>query len=103
MALCKYAQFRLPYISCLREILNHLGSSHPTIPIVCKYASFYFLYAVNLYSTILSSWRQYLIVPDHENRDHDVVVVRRTIDLGYWELEWGGNGEGLRKGRSVYE
>jgi hypothetical protein len=41
------------------------------------------------------------------SRDHDVVVVRRTINLDYWEFgmgrEWGGNGEGLRKGRSVYE
>jgi hypothetical protein len=28
------------------------------------------------------------------SRDHDVVVVRRTINLGYWEFgmgrEWGG-------------
>ncbi len=37
------------------------------------------------------------------SRDHDVVVVRRTINLGTGNLEWGGNGEGLRKGRSVYE
>jgi hypothetical protein len=35
--------------------------------------------------------------------DHDVVVVRRTINLGTGNLEWGGNGDGLRKGRSVYE
>jgi hypothetical protein len=30
--------------------------------------------------------------------DHDVVVVRRTINLGYWEFgigrEWGGVEEG---------
>jgi hypothetical protein len=37
------------------------------------------------------------------SRDHDVVVVMRTINLGYGNLEWGGNGEGLRKGRSIYE
>jgi hypothetical protein len=37
------------------------------------------------------------------SRDHDVVVVRRTINLGTGNLEWGGNGEGLRKGRSVYK
>jgi hypothetical protein len=37
------------------------------------------------------------------SRDYDVVVVRRTINLGTGNLGWGGNGEGLRKGRSVYE
>ncbi len=37
------------------------------------------------------------------SRDHEVVVVRRTINLGTVNLEWGRNGEGLRKGRSVYE
>jgi hypothetical protein len=37
------------------------------------------------------------------SRDHDVVVVRRTINLGTGNLERGGNGEGLGKGRSVYE
>jgi hypothetical protein len=37
------------------------------------------------------------------SRDHDVVIVRRTINLGTGNLEWGGTGEGLRKGRSVYE
>jgi hypothetical protein len=39
-----------------------------------------------------------LVVPDHEKRNHDVVVVRRTINLGYWEFgmgrEWGGVEEG---------
>jgi hypothetical protein len=35
--------------------------------------------------------------------DHDVVLVRRTINLGCWELEWGGNGEGVERGRSVYK
>jgi hypothetical protein len=42
-------------------------------------------------------------VPDIRSRDQEVVVVRRTINLGTGNLEWGGNGEGLRKGRSVYE
>jgi hypothetical protein len=37
------------------------------------------------------------------SRDHDVVVVRRTIKLGYWEFGMGRDGEGLTKGRSVYE
>ncbi len=44
-----------------------------------------------------------LVVPDRKSRDHEVVVIRRTINLGTGNLEWGGNGEGLRKGRSVYE
>jgi hypothetical protein len=39
-----------------------------------------------------------LSVPDRRSRDHEVVVVRRTINLGTGNLEWGGNGEGLRKG-----
>ncbi len=42
-------------------------------------------------------------VPDMGDRDHEVVVVGRTINLSTGNLEWGGNGEGLRKGRSVYE
>jgi hypothetical protein len=41
------------------------------------------------------------------SQDHEFVVVRRTINLGTRNLEWGGNGEGmgrgLRKGSSVYE
>jgi hypothetical protein len=37
-------------------------------------------------------------VPDRRSRDHEVVVGRRTINLGTGNLEWGGNGEGLRKG-----
>jgi hypothetical protein len=37
-----------------------------------------------------------------EKPDLEVVVVRRKINLGTGNLEWGGNGEGLRKGRSVY-
>jgi hypothetical protein len=39
-------------------------------------------------------------VPDRRSRDLEVVVVRRAINLGTGNL---GNGEGLRKGRSVYE
>ncbi len=42
-------------------------------------------------------------VPDIRSRDHEVVVVRRIINLGTGNLDWGGNGEGLREGRSVYE
>jgi hypothetical protein len=45
----------------------------------------------------------FLTVPDRRSRDLEVVVVRPTINLGTGNLEWGGNGEGLRKGRSVYE
>jgi hypothetical protein len=42
-------------------------------------------------------------VPDRRSWDLEFVVVRRTINLGAGNLEWGGNGRGLRKGRSVYE
>ncbi len=42
-------------------------------------------------------------VPDRRSQDLEVVVVRRTINLGAGNLEWGGNGRGLRKVRSVYE
>jgi hypothetical protein len=41
------------------------------------------------------------------SRDRDVVLVRRTSDLRCREFgmgrEWGGNGEGMGRGRSVYE
>jgi hypothetical protein len=40
-------------------------------------------------------------VPDKRSRDLGVVVVRRIINLGTGNLEWGGNGKGLRKGGSV--
>jgi hypothetical protein len=45
-------------------------------------------------------------VPDYESRDREVVLVRRTTyfgetPLGVGNLEWGGTGEGLRKGRSA--
>jgi hypothetical protein len=33
-------------------------------------------------------------VPDMESRDHEVVVVGCTINLGAGNLEWGGNGRG---------
>jgi hypothetical protein len=46
---------------------------------------------------------KYSNVPDRRSRDLEVVVVRPTINLGTGNLEWGGNGEGLRKRRSVYE
>ncbi len=44
-----------------------------------------------------------VFVLDKRSRDREVVVVRHTINLGVGILEWGGSGEGLRKGRSVYE
>jgi hypothetical protein len=44
-----------------------------------------------------------LHVPDKRSRILEVVVVRRIINLGTGNLEWGGNGKGLGKGRSVYE
>jgi hypothetical protein len=43
------------------------------------------------------------IVPDKRSRVLEVFVVRRIINLGTGNLEWGGNGKGLRRERSVYE
>jgi hypothetical protein len=42
-------------------------------------------------------------VPDKRSRILEVVVVRRVFNLGTGNLEWGGSGKGLRKGKSVYE
>ncbi len=42
-------------------------------------------------------------VPDKRSWILEVVIVRRRNNLGTGNLEWGGNREGLRKGRSVYE
>jgi hypothetical protein len=40
------------------------------------------------------------------SRDRDVVLVRRTIDLGCWEFgvgrEWGGDGEGEVSSRATW-
>jgi hypothetical protein len=44
-----------------------------------------------------------LPVPDKRSQVLEVVVVRRIFNLGTENLEWGGNGKGLRRGRSVYE
>ncbi len=44
-----------------------------------------------------------LFVPDRRSWILEVVVGRRIFNLGTGKLEWGGNGKGLRKGRSVYE
>ncbi len=47
------------------------------------------------------------LVPDLGSRDRDVVLVRRTISSGkpqgVGNLEQGGDGEGIGKGRSVYK
>ncbi len=44
----------------------------------------------------------YTVVPDKRIWILEVVVVRR-YSPGYWEFGVGREGEGLRKGRSVYE
>jgi hypothetical protein len=48
-----------------------------------------------------------VIVPDLGSRDRNVVFVRRTISSGkprgVGNLEWGRNGEGMEKGRSVHK
>ncbi len=42
-------------------------------------------------------------VPDRRSRDLEVVVVRRIINLGTGNLEWGRNGKGLKMGSLVHE
>jgi hypothetical protein len=45
----------------------------------------------------------FIHVPDKRSQILEVIVVRRIFNLGTGNLEWGGNGEGPRKGKSVYE
>ncbi len=49
----------------------------------------------------------YISVPDHASRIRDVVLVRRVFSSGNprgaGNLGWGGNGEGMERGGSVYE
>jgi hypothetical protein len=52
---------------------------------------------------ILKEYKHEHSVPDKRSWDLEVVVVRGIINLGTGNLEWGSNGKGLRKGRSVYE
>jgi hypothetical protein len=44
-----------------------------------------------------------VIVPDRRSQSLEVVVAGLINNLGTGNLEWGGNGKGLRKGRSVYK
>ncbi len=48
-----------------------------------------------------------IAVPDLASRIRDVVSVRRIFSpgkpRGVGSLEWGGNGEGMERGRSVYK
>ncbi len=47
------------------------------------------------------------VVPDPGSGDRDIVLVKHGAcwgnPRGVGNLEWGGDGEGLRKGRSVHE
>jgi hypothetical protein len=51
--------------------------------------------------------RYKITVPEPGSRDRDVVLVSMRFagetQWGVRNLEWGEDGEGLRKGRSVYE
>jgi hypothetical protein len=48
-----------------------------------------------------------VVVPDLASRIRDVVLVRCIFSSGkprgVGKLEWGGNGEGMQRGSSVYE
>jgi hypothetical protein len=55
-----------------------------------------------------SVWKKTVVnVPDLASRIHDVVLVRRIFSSGkprgVRNFEWGGNGEGMKRGRSVYK
>jgi hypothetical protein len=57
---------------------------------------------------ITNTWaNRVVIVPDLASRIRDVVLVRRIFSSGkphgVVNLEWGRNGEGMERGRSVYE
>ncbi len=43
------------------------------------------------------------IVPDKESRVHEVVVVRRTINLGTGNMEWGGVEKGEVSSRVTWD
>jgi hypothetical protein len=51
----------------------------------------------------LAKYFDVVSVPDKRSRVLEVIVVRRMINLGTGNLERGGNGKGLRKGRSAYK
>jgi hypothetical protein len=76
----------------------------------CKCANLITVQVNEIHRTFWNShrdWVKTIIVPDHESRDCDVVLVRRTISLGkprgVGKLERGKNGEGMGRERSVYE
>ncbi len=65
------------------------------------------LLAAHLFNLNLIFLSNDICVPDHGSRDRDVVLVRRTVGSrkprGVRNLEWGGNGDGMGRGRSVRE
>ncbi len=65
-----------------------------------------FIEVINVIFVLVMS-TLYSNVLDHESRDRDVVLVRRTINLGkprgVGKLQGRRNGEGMGRGRSVYE
>jgi hypothetical protein len=52
---------------------------------------------------IKNKHEKYHLFRTMRSRDHDVIVVRRTINLGYWEFGMGREWGGVKKGGSVYE
>jgi hypothetical protein len=44
-----------------------------------------------------------ITVPDMRSRDHEVVVARRTINLGTGNLEWGGVEKGEVSSRVTWD
>jgi hypothetical protein len=62
---------------------------------------------VGLSAVLMLKFLFTIIVPDPGSWDRDVVLVQPGVcwgnPRGVGNLEWGGDGEGMRKGRSVYE
>ncbi len=65
------------------------------------------VYMVTKFVIKLLRCHSFNIILDLASRIRDVVLVRRIFSLekpqGVGNLEWGGNGEGMERGRSVYE
>ncbi len=95
-----------PLWDTTEDVFLHCGIKRRRLSSVVGYyrRGFFSLWGGARYNIrIFYKFSSVVSVPDRRSRDHEVVVVRRTINLGTGNLEWGGNGEGLRKGRSFYQ
>jgi hypothetical protein len=88
------------------RIQNILERIHPDTDPEFDTRIFRIRILVRILTCFQNVWRA-LIVPDLVSRIRDVVLVRRIFSSGKPQgvrnLEWGGNGEGMERGSSVYE